>query len=105
MKKSGKKDRRTRREKDIQEGGRGLKPTTPRPGFPVKVTQGEEEVPKEILADAIVKISDGFQRLKGSGLNRRAIVVLVKDASGVGMGDVNRILDAMEKLKDWYTLR
>ncbi len=89
MKKLVKKDRRTRREKDAQ----------------IKITQGEEKVPKEILVDAIVKISEGFQRLKRSGLNRRAIVVLVKDASGVGMGDVNSVLDAMEKLKDWYTLR
>lgn len=79
------------------------KPTTPRPPFPLKVTQGEKEVPREVLADAIVKISEGFQRLKKSGLNRRGIVVLVKDASGVGITEILKVLDALEDLKRRYT--
>ena len=83
--------------------GQGGKPKTPRPPFPVAVKQGEEEVSREVLADAIVKISEGLNRLKKSGLNRRAIVVLVKDASGVGMYDIHKVLDALEDLRRLYT--
>ncbi len=79
------------------------KPATPRSPFPVSVRQGDEEVPREILADAIVKIGEGFERLSKSGLNRRAIVVLVRDASGVTKGDVHKVLDALENLRGLYT--
>ena len=79
------------------------KPKTPRPGFPVVVQQGEEKIETEVLAQAIVKISEGFLRLKRSGLNRRAIVVLVKDASGVGITDILKVLDALEDLRGMYT--
>ena len=79
------------------------KPKTPRPGFPVHIHQGEEKVPTEVLAEAIVKISEGFLQLKRSGLNRRAIVVLVKDASGVGIYEIQKVLNALEDLRRMYT--
>jgi hypothetical protein len=37
------------------------------------VIQGETEITVDILADAIVKISDGFQKILTSRLNRRVL--------------------------------
>lgn len=67
----------------------------------VVVKQDEEKpVSREVLADAIVKLADAAAALqKGSGLNRRAIVVLLHDASGVGKLEIRAVLDAMEDLK------
>jgi len=70
----------------------------------VEVVQPEgEEIPTKILAEAIVKIGEGFKRLRKSGLNRRGIVVLVRDACGVGFCDINAVLDALETLAERYT--
>lgn len=74
----------------------------PRPRVDVVQPEGEEITPK-ILAEAIVKISEGFQRLKRSGLNRRGIVVLIRDASSVGISDINAVLNAQETLAERYT--
>ncbi len=43
----------------------------------VNVIQDEEKIPQEILAEAIVSISNAFKNLSKSGLNRRAIIAFV----------------------------
>lgn len=43
----------------------------------VRVTKSEPPESTEILAEAIVRIGQGFERLKLSGLNQRAIVILL----------------------------
>jgi len=62
----------------------------------------DEEVPRELLAESIVRISDSFTKLAASGLNRRAIVVLVRHASHLGMRDVALVLNTLEDLKERY---
>jgi hypothetical protein len=72
--------------------------------MPVKVLQKDADKPieKEILAEAILKVSDAMRKLSASGLNRDAIVALVKDASGITKKDINNILDTLVDLKALY---
>jgi hypothetical protein len=54
------------------------------------------------LADAIRKISDGFGALLQSGLNERAIVLLLHDCTGVGKREIASVLEAIPRLKEHY---
>jgi hypothetical protein len=60
------------------------------------------DVPKPMLASAIVKISETMTALSKSGLTRRAIIVLVKDASGEPKTTIERVLSSLENLKRDY---
>jgi hypothetical protein len=69
-----------------------------------KVVQPEgEEVEKEVLATAIVAISDSVQKLRRSGINERAIVALIKDDTGLGKGVIETVLGSLAMLKQRYT--
>lgn len=71
---------------------------------PVTITQDPDKpVEREVLAASIVKISDAFQALKKSGLNRDAIVVLLHDRTKIARKTINDILNALEQLKRLYT--
>lgn len=67
----------------------------------VKKTPGTPES-KEVLAEAIVKISEAMQQLTSSGLNRDAIVVLLAAKTGVTKKDINAVLDGLNRLRGWY---
>jgi hypothetical protein len=54
------------------------------------------------LAEAIVKISAGFEDLKKSGLNQKAIVVLLNDSTGIGKRDIERVLLGLHDLAKVY---
>lgn len=54
------------------------------------------------LAEAIVKISVGFESLKKSGLNQKAIIVLLNDWTGVGKRDIERVLLGLRDLSKAY---
>lgn len=69
----------------------------------VKVVQDDKAViERPVLAKAIVDISKGFARLLNSGLNERAIIVLVHDVSHVGKPDVREVLQALKQLSNTY---
>lgn len=57
---------------------------------------------KEVLASAIVKIGDAMDSLLKSGINRRAIVVLIQHETKLPMRSINDVIDAMKQLKCWY---
>lgn len=77
----------------------------------IKQQEGEPEVAKEILAQAIIRMSDALVSLKKSGINEKAIIVLVHDAipgnySGkkvIGKRDIKAVFDALAELKERYT--
>ena len=71
----------------------------------VKISQAPEEpvVEKEVLATSIVRIAEGFQKLLKTGLNRRALLVLIQDATLVSKRDIGLVLDAIQDLKSNYT--
>lgn len=62
----------------------------------------EKPESKEILAEAIVRISKGFEALQKSGLNERAIVALLYDSTKVAKGDIKTVLGALRRLSGWY---
>lgn len=68
----------------------------------VVVVKSDPPETTEILADAIVRLSEAHEKLKSSGLNRKAIILLLNDATGVGKRDIATILDAMPRLRGWY---
>jgi hypothetical protein len=69
----------------------------------IKVVQNEEKpVPKETLAEAIVRIGDAADHLRKSGLNEEAIVILLAARSGVGKPDIRNVLSGLRQLRAWY---
>lgn len=68
------------------------------------VVKNEEQIPTEIIAASIVKLSQASQRMLSSGLNRRALEVLLEDASSVPMSDISRVLNALPRLAELYTV-
>lgn len=56
----------------------------------------------DTLAEAVVRVSAGFVRLQASGLNRKAIVVLLNDCTGVGKRDIERVLQGLGYLSTAY---
>lgn len=70
----------------------------------IKLVKDEiEPEPTEIIAASIVRISDGFERLVKSGLNERALCILLKDMTGISMADISRVLTALPDLKKQFT--
>jgi hypothetical protein len=62
--------------------------------------------PVEIIADAIIKVSEAMVQINRSQLRRRAILLLIKDqfpsTYKIGLKDIDLVLDYAEKLKDVY---
>lgn len=56
----------------------------------------------EVLAEAIIRIGDGMKKLSNSGLNHKAIVVLIHNQTKLGKGDIETVLDALQRLAGWY---
>lgn len=77
---------------------------------PLKVIDPDEEVPQEVLASAIVKISEGTERLLNGPLNERAIILLLHDSiPAVGRpprkptkSDIKAVLLALPALRRRY---
>ena len=66
------------------------------------VKNAEKPESKEILAEAIVRIGSAMDALTKSGLNERAIVVLIHAETKIGLGDIRTVLGALKKLRGWY---
>lgn len=70
----------------------------------ITVKQDEQNpITREVLAESIVKISEGFDRLSKSGLNQNAIEVLIQNSSGICRRDIRLVLDALRTLAKNYT--
>lgn len=67
------------------------------------VQDAEKPIEKPVLAQAIVDISKAAKALAASGLNRRAIVLLVSHSAAVPQGTVKAVLDSLESLTRDYT--
>ena len=66
------------------------------------VKNAEKPESTEILAEAIIRISEAFEKLKASGLNETAIEVLIYDATKVSKRDIRLIFKSLRQLKAWY---
>lgn len=68
----------------------------------VKVVKSDPPETTEILAEAIVRLGDSVRKLDASGLNHKAIVILLQDATKLPRRDIESILTAIPRLKSWY---
>lgn len=69
----------------------------------IKVKKSDEKPEsKEILAAAIVRISESMEKLLASGINTKAIIVLIHHETKIPQKDIKAVLDAMNRLKGWY---
>jgi phenylpyruvate tautomerase PptA (4-oxalocrotonate tautomerase family) len=68
----------------------------------VKVTQSDPPVEKAVLAEAIVALGEAVQKLDRSGLNRKAIVILLQDITKLPRTTIEIVLDAIPKLRSTY---
>jgi len=72
----------------------------------IRVVKNEENPETiELLAQSIISVSEGFEKLQKSQLTQRAIVVLLQD--GIGQGKITKeqirlVLDNLPRLKAWY---
>lgn len=67
----------------------------------VEVVQPEnedEEVPVEVL----VRLSVGVEELLNGPLERRAILLLLRDRTGLSFTAIDAILDALVDLREYY---
>lgn len=69
----------------------------------VNVVQNPDKpVPAQVIADSIVEIAKSMKSLNDSRLKKRAIVVLLHDATGVARKDIISILDGLDQLQaEW----
>ena len=68
----------------------------------IKVKKSDPPESTEMLADSIVRISDALTNLEASGVNRKAIVILIQAATKVSRRDIEAVLDAQKRLAGWY---
>lgn len=58
----------------------------------------EPEVPAEILAQSIETVSNGMRKILNTRLNKRALMLLIRDACSLSLTEVEKVLDAIENL-------
>lgn len=71
----------------------------------VKVNEENPE-PLDILAKAIINVSDSFDKINKSKLSRKAIVLLLQNTIGatrITQQQITDVLDYAPRLKDIYT--
>jgi thiamine monophosphate kinase len=70
----------------------------------INVQQPEPPIPAEVMAQAIIDISDGMKKLSNSGLKRKAVVALIHDQSKISKRHIEIVLNNLECLRqDWCT--
>ncbi len=70
---------------------------------PQVTLENDTEEPLSVIVSSLHKVADGFDQINDSGLSRRAIVLLLHDATRVGKKDIDAILDAAPLLVERYT--
>ena len=78
----------------------------------IKVIDGEEPMPVEVLADSIKAISEGIKKLRTSRLNDKALILLIRHATPgvgsrynpkrVGATEIRAVLEGIESLETTY---
>ena len=69
------------------------------------VDDPDNQVPRQVLAQAILDISESMKELIQSGMNERAIIVLVRDSitgRTLGKREIKAVFDALKNLRRHY---
>lgn len=59
----------------------------------------------ELLAQSVVLVAEGFQKVLNSPLKERALIVLLHDGIGtakITKAQIKLVLEALPRLKAWY---
>lgn len=67
------------------------------------VVDGVEETTPKILANSIIRLSEAADKMMEAGLSRRAIILLLHDASRVPKSHIDAIRIALRDLRLIYT--
>ncbi len=67
----------------------------------VKLDEKNPE-PVEIIAKSIIELSEACEKINSGKLNRRAISVLLQDATGLPLKTINLVLNTLPELKNLY---
>ena len=68
-----------------------------------QLSEAEREAQeKQTLAENIASISKAMESLLDSGLNEKAIVVLLKHRTGLTQASIRAVLDGLEDLEEDY---
>ena len=54
------------------------------------------------IADEIRKVSEAMRRFRDGPLKKRAVVLLLEDATGVPRSTITKVLDGLNALEDKY---
>ena len=68
----------------------------------ISVKKSNPPETKEVLAEAICKISLAAERLASSGLNKTAVVALLHDRTKISKKQIHTILNGLRQLEGWY---
>lgn len=68
----------------------------------IEVEQSEPPVKRVVLAEAILQISRAAQELSTSGLNEKAIVILLSAKTGLGRGICETVVHGLKELEREY---
>lgn len=72
----------------------------------IKIIKNEENPEsKELLAESVIKVAEGFEKMLKSPLKNRALEVLLHDAIGqakISRTQIRMVLEALPRLKAWY---
>ncbi len=68
----------------------------------IRVKKSDPPESKEILAEAIVNIGAAAKKLEASGLNKRAIIILLQAKTKLSQKDIKLVLDSLTQLEGWY---
>lgn len=73
------------------------------------MARGDSQPPPDLqpddarrLAEAVRRIDKAVKALNEGGLNRKAIVVLLAESTGVSRRDINAVLNGLESLGSEY---
>lgn len=74
------------------------KPTLTQKTITVKTDEKNPE-PLEVLAQSIIDVANAFDKINNGRLSQHAIIVLIKDSTGLSQRDIKSVLIACANLK------
>jgi uncharacterized protein (UPF0254 family) len=76
------------------------KPTLTQKTITVKTDEKNPE-PLEVLAQSIIDVANAFDKINNGRISQHAIIVLIKDSTGLSQRDIKAVLIACENLKKY----
>lgn len=72
----------------------------------IKIQQdAEKPIERAVLEAHIIEISKSMNKLLESGLNRKAVIVLIADSTKQGKREIEYVLNSLEQLSEDYCTR